>query len=232
VVNEEHMVPVQSVVSAGIHSLLWLDDPRLYLPAKARARLAHFQQFENRPGLGPTETNQLAPRRIDMTKKLIPLLQRQRLLWQKQVVELLRRLGAKLEGGMYPWHLETPAGLLRISVEPNTDRLVEGLGSLRMIFDDSTQTQVRCNSYGEWDIHYYGGWTVETSLRHLEQQLKRVAAFRIRVFQEDGDPVDYTIVADSETDARVIAFCLDGGHVGTEIERGHIELAKTHTEAI
>lgn len=167
-----------------------------------------------------------------MTKKTIPLLQQQRLLWEKQVVELLKRLGAKLKGGIYSRHLQTPVGLLRISVEPHTDGLVEGLGSLRMVFDDSTQTRVKCNSYGEWDIHYFGGWTVETSLRHLERQLKRVAAFCIRVFQEGGDPVDYTIIADSETDARVIAFCLDGGHVGTKIERGHIELAKTYTEVL
>ena len=68
---------------------------------------------------------------------------------------------------------------------------------------------------------------------HLEKQLKRVAAFRIRVFQGCSlPPVDYTIVADSETDARVIAFCLDGGHVGNEVERGHIELAKTYTEVL
>jgi hypothetical protein len=168
-----------------------------------------------------------------MTEKKLGLLQRQRLLWQKEVVDLLQRLGAKLGSGLYLWLLETRCGVLRISVEPNTDGLVEGLGSLIMVFDDSTQTRVKCNSYGEWDIHYYGGWTIETSLRHLEKELKRVAAFRVRVFG-DGPvlPTDYTILADTETDARVLAYCLNGDHAGNEIERSYIDLAMTYTEVL
>jgi len=154
--------------------------------------------------------------------------------WARRIEELLQRLGAE----RFPtyWLLETRVGRLEVVVKPLDDHLVEGLGSVDLHFEDANRARqlIDCSlNQGDWSLWYFGGWTIETALRHLERQLKKVCAFRIRVLgAEAHESIDYTILADTETDARVIAFCLDGGHIGTEIERGHIELAKTYTEVL
>jgi hypothetical protein len=102
-------------------------------------------------------------------------------------------------------------------------------------FDDAYRART-VDSYdndGECDHHYYDDWTLEKSLAHLEKALKSVIAYRIRVSQDGSDEVtDYTILAGSETDARVLAFCWDGGMDGTIMDQGGIELAKTYTEVL
>ena len=56
--------------------------------------------------------------------------------------------------------------------------------------------------------------------------------FVIKVSQEDGRSDRYFITADTEIDARVIAFCLDGGHNGHLVDEGIIELVKEWTTVL
>ena len=63
--------------------------------------------------------------------------------------------------------------------------------------------------------------------------------FTIRVFNDHGpDSRDYSVPAETELDARVLAFVLDLGIEGAKygggstIEAGEVELAKTYTEVI
>ncbi len=154
--------------------------------------------------------------------------------WTRRITEMLQRLG----GERWPtyWLFETIAGRLEVMIKPLDDHLVVGLGTVRLNFSDVKRARERINCSlirGTLDLWYFGGWTIETAVDHLDRQLKKVCAFRIRVFQDGSDEtVDYTILADTETDARVMAFCLDGGHAGQTVERGHIELAKTYTEVL
>lgn len=47
-------------------------------------------------------------------------------------------------------------------------------------------------------------------------------------------PRNYIVVAVDELDARIMAFCLDGGFASdmAEMEAGHIELVKTYTKVL
>jgi hypothetical protein len=59
--------------------------------------------------------------------------------------------------------------------------------------------------------------------------------YTIRVHNDaDGQPDydDFQIIADSRIDARIIAFCLDGGSTRHLDPRGLIELAKVWTEVL
>jgi hypothetical protein len=51
---------------------------------------------------------------------------------------------------------------------------------------------------------------------------------------ESSPPRNYTVLATSEIDARVLAFALDGsfGAYDDPMEQGDIELAKTYTEVV
>jgi hypothetical protein len=161
---------------------------------------------------------------------------RDRERWAKKVEALLKSLGAESTEHHYPWRLETPAGLLRLIIDPHTGRGVKGPGTVFARFDDPEQARRRvwCNPHsGKWNHHYFSGWDVEMSLTDLKCQLEKVMTFRIKVSKEGGVGISYyTVKADSEMDARVIAFCLDGGMAeGSHVlEQGHIELAKTYTE--
>lgn len=54
----------------------------------------------------------------------------------------------------------------------------------------------------------------------------------IEVHRELGGSNRYFITADTELDARVIAFCLDGGHSGNLVDQGIIELTKEWTTVL
>jgi len=74
------------------------------------------------------------------------------------------------------------------------------------------------------------GGSAMAKLRAAWNQLKQ---FKIRVYTELSEATnDYQIIADSELDARVIAFCLDGGHTGNTVDRGIIELVKEWTTVL
>lgn len=162
---------------------------------------------------------------------------RDRERWVKKVEARLKSLGAEQTEHHYPWKLETPVGLLRLIVDPHTGRGVKGPGTVFTRFEEPERAKCRvaCNPYsGKWNHHYFSGWDVETSLADLEYRLEQVMTFRIKVFTDSGSGSYrcYTIKAGSETDARVIAFCLDGGMAkdSNTLDQGHIELAKTWTE--
>jgi hypothetical protein len=93
---------------------------------------------------------------------------------------------------------------------------------------------------------------VSGSQRQAEDRMHRAGTitYKIRVFREsdvagvtcggqgledlDTEYTDYTVVAQSELDARCLAFVLDGGcEPGlTNFDDGHVELALTWTEVI
>jgi len=181
-------------------------------------------------------TDQLAPRPTLYKYERDQMNQSDRQEWARQIIELFQRYGAERGESTYHWFFETTVGPMSIRIEPLGDHKVEGLGSLDFHFEDAERARqkIDCSLIrGLVSLWYFGGWTIETALQHLERQLKKVCAFRIRVLGAEADQsTDYLILADTETDARVIAFCLDGGHKGYTIERGHIELAKTYTEVL
>lgn len=67
-----------------------------------------------------------------------------------------------------------------------------------------------------------------------------MSRFEIRVFDdhEAGAARDYSVPAETELDARVLAFVLDGGlerskyNRGSILEDGEVELAKMWTEVV
>jgi len=59
--------------------------------------------------------------------------------------------------------------------------------------------------------------------------------YTVEVLPETGgEPTRYRILASSSTDARVIAFALDGGFsmMDTKIDEGQIELVKMYTKVL
>lgn len=56
--------------------------------------------------------------------------------------------------------------------------------------------------------------------------------FTIQVNRDGGGSDRYFITASTEIDARVIAFCLDGGHNGHLVDKGIIELVKEWTTVL
>lgn len=54
----------------------------------------------------------------------------------------------------------------------------------------------------------------------------------IQVNRDGGGSDRYFITANTEIDARVIAFCQDGGHNGNIVDQGVIELAKEWTTVL
>ena len=56
-------------------------------------------------------------------------------------------------------------------------------------------------------------------------------AYNVRVFNNEAHS-DYTVIATTQLDARVLAFALDGGVIDNPMEQGHIDLALTWTEIL
>jgi len=54
----------------------------------------------------------------------------------------------------------------------------------------------------------------------------------IQVHHEYGGSNRYFITADTELDARVIAFCIGGGYNGNLVDQGVIELAREWTTVL
>ncbi len=81
-------------------------------------------------------------------------------------------------------------------------------------------------------------WELENRLggKHAEMVLRFCAKpYKVRVLPGagDGEPTDYEIHAASQIDARVIAFCMDGGMGRSKgLESGHVELVKMYTEVL
>jgi hypothetical protein len=60
----------------------------------------------------------------------------------------------------------------------------------------------------------------------------RLKRWKVEVFQETSmKPINYTVIAADEMDARVIAFCLAGGFSASllEMQEGDLELVKMYT---
>lgn len=60
----------------------------------------------------------------------------------------------------------------------------------------------------------------------------RLKRWRVEVLPEEAlKPTIYTVIAADELDARIIAFCMDGGfpYAQTEMKEGDIELVKMYT---
>lgn len=63
----------------------------------------------------------------------------------------------------------------------------------------------------------------------------RLKRWKIEVLQEEAlKPVDYIVIAVDKMDARIIAFCLDGGfpYSMTEMKASHVELVKMYTKVL
>lgn len=102
-----------------------------------------------------------------MTKK-------QRQLFVAKAKALLLDLGAKQRGDDFT--LQTKAGKLILHPDEN-DTI--GLGTVFTRFDDpqAARQLVDCNRFsGKWNFHYFDGWTVETAMDDLSDQLKGVLA--------------------------------------------------------
>lgn len=64
----------------------------------------------------------------------------------------------------------------------------------------------------------------------------RLKRWKVEVLPDNGtlSRVNYVVIAANEMDARIIAFCLDGGFASdmTEMEAGHVELVKMYTKLL
>ena len=63
----------------------------------------------------------------------------------------------------------------------------------------------------------------------------RLKRWKVEVLQETSmKPINYIVIATDEMDARIIAFCLNGGFPVsmTEMHKEHLELVKTYTKVL
>ena len=102
--------------------------------------------------------------------KLAPKKTRQQFV--ARITALLLDLGAKPED--FDFALQTTAGLLRIHPTWN---MAIGLGTVFSRFENPQTARqfVGCNPYsGKWNHHFVSGWSVESALAELENQLQKV----------------------------------------------------------
>ncbi len=70
----------------------------------------------------------------------------------------------------------------------------------------------------------------------MSTKVIRLKRWKVEVLPDDGEnePVNYTVIAVDEIDARIIAFCLDGGlePADSPMEAGHVELVKMYTKVL
>jgi hypothetical protein len=91
-----------------------------------------------------------------------------------QADALIESLGAKPVDEWYPWRLKTKAGPLSLRVD---EEVASVIGTVFTRFDSPPDAEelVDCNPYsGKWNHHYFDGWTVESALRDLSHQLRKV----------------------------------------------------------
>jgi hypothetical protein len=102
-----------------------------------------------------------------MTKK-------QRQIFLAKAKALLLDLGAEQEEDRFT--LQTKAG--RLTLHPDENDTI-GLGTVFTRFDDpqAARQLVDCNRFsGKWNFHYFDGWTAETAIDDLSDQLRTVLA--------------------------------------------------------
>ena len=70
----------------------------------------------------------------------------------------------------------------------------------------------------------------------MRTKVIRLRRWKIDVYGEslEQSPIMYTVIAVDELDARIIAFCLDGGFRAytVKMQSGHIELVKAYTKIL
>jgi hypothetical protein len=67
----------------------------------------------------------------------------------------------------------------------------------------------------------------------MAKKIIRLKRWKVEVLNEEVI-TNYIVIAVNELDARIIAFCLDGGfpYSMTKMKRGHVELVQMHTKIL